>query len=840
VHAATVLQSTEIVGCTIVSRNYLAQARAAAESFLLHHPGCRFVVLLVDRNEGSIDPSGEAFELLEYKDLPLPHSEWMAFRYTVIELNTAVKPFFLRHLLRTTSARAVIYIDPDTLFFSQASLLLELLEEHPLVLTPHITSPINDDQKPTELDILLAGVHNLGFGAFRRSPDIDALLEWWSNRLKMHCLNRPQEGLFVDQRWMDFAPAFVEGTCLLRDPGYNMAYWNLHERTLRKEGNMYSVNDRPLVFFHFSGYLPDQPCELSRHQTRTLIARHRALQELHDHYSDLLRAHGYEAARTLPYAFASFAGGIPVPQVARRLHLSLGEKADRYGDPFQTGGERSFFSWLQSADARSADPRITNLLAAARTYGGEFAWIPDDADDNAAFITWLLFEHGAQHLGIHRDFLQHLRATSVPAVSLPRALRLFLRHRHSWKPYQRFCRFMKRKIGERPFQDLKQMLFGWERRPLISQSKRQPMVVTGLNIVGYLDAAKGVSEVCRSMIQAAETVRIPYTRTSVDHRNPPLSAESRLTPFPPPACHNVNLVHVNADELPFVAAELGPSFFAERKTIGYWCWELPDFPKQLHQAFDLVNEIWTLSSFSQQSIAEVSPVPVITMWPSLDTTIHGKANRARFGIPDDRFVVLFIFDPSSFIERKNPYGLIEAFRQAFPKSDKATLVISMPGGRDAVPEKELRLRRALDAVGGLILTERLERADVWNLMASADCYASLHRSEGFGLTIAEAMLLGVPVMATDYGGNTDFMSPHDTWRIGYQLRELERSYGPYHQGSFWADPDTAHAAWALRHIAEDLPAARAKAARAKLSVAAQLSPEAVGLRMKKRLAHLQW
>jgi glycosyltransferase involved in cell wall biosynthesis len=828
-----VLHPKDIIGCTIVSRNYLAQARTAAQSFMEHHPGCRFVVLLADENRGMIDPKKEAFELMELPEVAIPELRQMAFYYGIVEFNTAVKPFFLEKLFSKYSPEAVIYIDPDTMFFHPATTLLEALSTHDLVLTPHMREGVDDGKRPTEQAIQWAGIYNLGFGAFRKGLECQKLLTWWKERLTKRCLIDVQQALFVDQRWMDFAPGFVERTKILRDPTYNVAYWNLHERMVEKIGGQFTVNDTPLVFYHFSGFRPEAPDVLSKHQSRLQLKDHPGLQTLFALYATTLRKHGYETTCNIPYAFGMFDDGTPIPHIVRRIYLRLNEKIARsFGDPFHTG-KGSFFKWLNTPSVEVQDKRITNLLHAIRMQPSDCDCVfPEGLGNDVRLIDWIRYEHGAEGLRLPEVFVAHCRASV--ARSMKRTAQELLRTRHEFTPYQWLCRTVKRIIGRERFRSL-QRTFGVRRSSDLARSTPSVQAIGGVNVIGYLDDNFGVSEICRGILRGLEASTIPTTITSVQQQ---ATSGPRVRWPISGLTYNTNLIHLNANEFPQYSSVLGSDCFHGRRTIGYWCWELPEFPRPQHAAFAHVHEVWTLSSFCQRSIAQVSPVPVITMWPSIDVMSHGgPPDRTRFGLPSDRFIVLFVFNPMSVTERKNPLGLVKAFEKAFSGRRDVLLVIAMPHA-ELFPEEARAVREALARVGGILRTESMDHTTTLSLIQCADCYASLHRSEGFGLTIAEAIALGVPTIATDFSGNTDFMPANLTERIPYTLTSIKKSLHPYPAGATWADPDLDAAAHALRKIHGDPTGARARAAAAKEMISAQLSPMAVGRRIQERLMHL--
>src|ERR687890_17674 len=188
----------------------------------------------------------------------------MAAIYDVLELSTAVKPWLLRHLLDGRGLERVAYLDPDIRVYDRLDEIERLTGEHGLVLIPHITSPLpRDGKRPSEADILISGTYNLGFISLEHGSATDGLLDWWSERLKTDCVVAPDAGYFVDQRWMDFVHGVMPDYFVLRDPSYNVAYWNLHGRELTYHKGRYFVDGRPLRFFHFSGFDPDHRKRLS-------------------------------------------------------------------------------------------------------------------------------------------------------------------------------------------------------------------------------------------------------------------------------------------------------------------------------------------------------------------------------------------------------------------------------------------------------------------------------------------------------------------------------------------------------------------------------------------------
>jgi len=261
---------------------------------------------------------------------------------------------------------------------------------------------------------------------------------------------------------------------------------------------------------------------------------------------------------------------------------------------------------------------------------------------------------------------------------------------------------------------------------------------------------------------------------------------------------------------------LGTAFFDQRYTIGFWHWETANFPEQWHDRFAYLDEIWVDSGYVQKTLAAVAPIPVVNVRLPLHAPQPAGLTRAELGLPDDRFLFLFVFDMASGMERKNPLGLIRAFRLAFRPDEPVHLAIKVSRG-EKHPAEFAALRRAADRAGVTLLDRLLPRGEVLALLADCDAYVSLHRSEGLGLPLIEAMYLGKPVVATGYGGVTDFLDDETGFVVRHRLVALEKSQGPYPVGAVWAEPDVEHAAALMRALANapESAAARIAAARSR-------------------------
>ena len=188
------------------------------------------------------------------------------------------------------------------------------------------------------LDILLAGSYNLGFLAIGATPTTRTFLKWWQERLYANCQIAFDKGMFVDQRWIDLVPGLFDGVHILREPEYNVAYWNLHSRSVEFSNGRLTVNGESCRFFHFSGFDPNDISTISKHQNRFTIDRVGSLAGLFEYYRDLLWSNGYRETRQWPYAFGCFSNGIAIPDVARAMYRALGQDCRRFGDPFSAEG----------------------------------------------------------------------------------------------------------------------------------------------------------------------------------------------------------------------------------------------------------------------------------------------------------------------------------------------------------------------------------------------------------------------------------------------------------------------------------------------------------------------
>ncbi len=988
--SSTVLAGTpyaDVACLTIVSKNYLAMARVLCSSFLAHHPGARFFVALADRNDGYIDAAAEQFTLLELSELGVPAPDVYCYQYNILEINTAIKPVALKQLLEDPTIEKIAYLDPDIRVFRPLDEVWDSLDDHSVVITPHMREPFGDGKSPNELAIIQSGTYNLGFIALKNDAEAGKLLEWWAERLYLDCVVDIPRGLFTDQKWIDLVPAYFESVKILRCPSYNVAYWNLHERLLTEVDGHFRSDGVPLAFFHFSGFNPRKPKVLSKHQDRHQISDSPHLEAIFSGYRDALIAAGYLETCQWPYAFKTLANdvvlgdpihlvvrwclakGIPFPSPmaepddfcrflmtpTRRFDghevapivlaiLKLrpdvraafpGAAADKLDEGFlawlndngkselglvdlvtgfgrwltrknsvvaivdvyhsqpelmeefpaafrSQAGFQAFSGWLRKRACREYREldrvdverfhaasggvwKVLNLFFGRVDLQKVFNGIGTE-ESIRAFIVWVRSSLD-QMVGITEDEVElflvwlHHNSTLVSKINL--AYNSWIRERIGFIPNifafaQLVDSFFLIKVGLNDDQirswlvrdfmpsPLQHLVAHYQSNPVLkrrfpsafsSQAECEELVdyvilnsdvlewvssawvarlrteATELerirsvvNVAGCLQATTGMGESSRSMVATLVAGRKkvePYTIPSVFTTQDGVDIDPSGMIF-----GRVNLlaettiVVANADTTE-VVNRLYPAPCVNGRRVGYWVWETETLPVRWASTADHYDEIWSPSRYAAKAIERTirRPVRVVPHVVDIRDAAEIKGDRRRFGLPADGFIFAYFFDQKSFLERKNPEGVIAAFTAAFAGRDDVYLLLKVSTPRPG--DYRYERIKAMVRNRNIIWVERsLNRRDVLTLMASVDAYVSLHRSEGFGLTMAEAMVLGKPTIGSAYSGNLDFMNDENAYLVKTERKRLGRDIGPYRADSWWGEPDLEDAARLLREVRE--------------------------------------
>lgn len=357
----------------------------------------------------------------------------------------------------------------------------------------------------------------------------------------------------------------------------------------------------------------------------------------------------------------------------------------------------------------------------------------------------------------------------------------------------------------------------------------------GVLFIGYAEGALGLGQSFRAKLMAAETANLAFAvypfRVNIETRLIEPYMQHRYDKTHP---YSINVIEVAADQVPEVFRALAPELLANSYNILCTYWELPAAPEQWREYLAGIHEIWAPNRFVATAFAKIFNGPIIVMPPAVDTG-GNHPGRAHFGLEEQRFYFMFSFDYSSSPFRKNPLGVLKAFECAFPRGDENVgLVIKSTGAhypdfKIAIDEAMARDRRIL------MIDWNMSREEILGLIQAADAYVSLHRAEGFGLGMAEAMTFGRIVIGTDYSGCTDFLTDKTGFLVPYQLRPLESYEYPWSAGQLWAEPDHNAAVEAMRRAVANPAEGKKRGEAARDYVLQNYSTTAVGKAMRDRL-----
>lgn len=361
------------------------------------------------------------------------------------------------------------------------------------------------------------------------------------------------------------------------------------------------------------------------------------------------------------------------------------------------------------------------------------------------------------------------------------------------------------------------------------------MTRSGVNLVGYLNHVIGLGESARQFEGALRAAGVPHALAAIDlgfhaprlpERVAPWLAEAEL-PF------DVTVLWCNPDRY---GIDVDLETLPGRRLVGRWAWELSHLPNEWRAAADWFCEIWTSSRFVRDAVRSAVSVPVRIVPMALEVPTVPALDRSRWNVSSDRLLFLFVFDHHSIAARKNPLGLITAFLDAFPDGRDAALLIKSINAAD-MPEAAAELSRAASGHPSVHVVDiAVPGPERLALLAGCDCYVSLHRSEGFGMTIAEAMAYARPVIATDYGGSVDFFDASTGYPVRWSPARVGETNPVYPADGVWAEPDLRHAAQLMRQVAAASGEASARARRAAARIATRHSPVAAGRAAAEALA----
>lgn len=360
----------------------------------------------------------------------------------------------------------------------------------------------------------------------------------------------------------------------------------------------------------------------------------------------------------------------------------------------------------------------------------------------------------------------------------------------------------------------------------------------GINLIGYFHGSFGLSESARLIVESLKKSSIPFSLISADLLAQHHSQEAYKGSLNNDFIYPVNLFCVDPRHIFTLMAQYGWDSFKDRHNIALCFWETNVVPKTHLKPWSYLDEIWAPTRYVQEHLSIASSVPVYHISQPVQLSYLPTAlqsiEKKNFGL-EDKFTFLFSFCFYSVLGRKNPMAILESFKKAFPSRADVQLVIKSQNGSQ-YPSK---FRSLLDSIKNdpriTWIDESISSQRRYDLMSACDCYISLHRSEGFGLTMAEAMLMGKPVIATGYSGNLDFMTEENSFLCNYRLQHIGSGHPPYSRKGIWADVDTDQAAHWMNYVFSNQEEAKATAQKGKETVLKSLSSEVVGGQIAHRL-----
>jgi glycosyltransferase involved in cell wall biosynthesis len=347
----------------------------------------------------------------------------------------------------------------------------------------------------------------------------------------------------------------------------------------------------------------------------------------------------------------------------------------------------------------------------------------------------------------------------------------------------------------------------------------------------------GLGSAARGIALALKTTGVSVTPINIELAGPPKAGASLLGLQQPAGTeYGINLIHTNPPEYLLLWKRLDKSLLTRGYNIGVWYWELPDLPKEWKKSFPVLDEVWVATRFVQETVQKCSSIPVIKIPPCIQVDLDPTLQRSDFNLPNGAFLFLNAYDTHSISERKNPLASIRAFKEAFPAQDSSVgFVIKVSNAVDDANTIDLIKNEFLGHPNCHLIEDSYPKTRFNALINLVDAYVSLHRSEGFGLIPAEAMFLGKPVIATNWSGNTDFMTPENSCAVDYQLIPVKTVLLHYQPGQLWADADVSHAAFWMKKLVSDHIYYNKISLNARATIVNNYSPENIGDIMKKRL-----
>jgi len=671
----------------------------------------------------------------------------------------------------------IIYIGAGVRVCGPLTALLEEVSEHEVALVAR-------SRGDSELALPRGreGAFSRQLMAMRPGASSQRLLDSWPTFFA----GEGDDGAGAVRSWLDGIPAVARDVGVVRDGACGADAETLGNSELGERDGSLLIEGSALTAIDLGQLDPGSPLDWPQESVRARLSELPALVGLlEQHAADLLAA-GLRTGDAAPGH--ELAGGLRLTDTIRALLVEGVLAGAITSSPLTTSGREELYAYLNEQDPRGRAAGLSRLHMAIWDSRIELREVYShlEGPDGSGYAGWLCV-HGPTQEGLVPELLPH-----APD--------------------------------------------GAYRQP---DYRRPPG--RGVNVVGFFTSELGVGEVARLLIAGLDAAQV--TALPVRGQLAPPSRQGITYPHVglDEAAFPINILCINGDGVPVFAREAGRAFFEGRYTIAVWWWEVGDPPPSWAEAYEFVDEVWTGSQYVHDAIAPTAPVPVVRVRLPVEMPRVAEASRAELGLPADGFLFVYLHDYFSVPERKNPLGLIEAFRKAFEPGSGARLVVKSINA-DARPDEHERTRIAAAGHPDISLVDGYVSGEEKNaIIAACDCYVSLHRSEGFGLTMAEAMLLGRPVIATGYGGSLEFMTAENSYLVDWRpIRVGEDAY-PYDADAVWADPDLDHAASLMREVFENQASARERGELARRDMLERHSPSVAGESMRRRLELVeQW
>ena len=780
-------------GFTVVPYESIPYAEVLALSFIRQHPGAQFFIVVLDYSVKVPKSNISGITYLTSQDLTslVPDYLHLVVALGREHLTCFLQPRVAEHLAE--NYQILFCIEPKVKIYSPLAEMIDLLDESEISVVPRRLTPFKHDSlSPSQEQVLRPGLYSSGLMGI--NCESKKFIEWWKSETV------PTEELSYRSTFgfLDAAVQFFKSS-ICNSLNYGLAYWNLDERNLQVESQVWKIDDSDLVYAYFEEFDRRYPYWASNNVSsdpRVRISSSDTLRLFYSSYAEAVTQF-QRPVSSLPvkdigddfYEWDVLIPGVKITAGIRHVFRSEFLNSKKTGGeilptPFAKHHLSRFLVWLEEDSALSPIPMQRFVLATLI--------------DRRDLLDTFVHEGVVDYSGIERWIIRHGRCEN-PVTWL-----------------------LTLKIPP---------------REIIADEGRS---LKGVDVIGSLNSEHGLGEAGRLLVEALRTTEEKVSTISFS----PFGIRGKHTFSADNQSRNeLTVVALNPEQFAGLWKGLGGSLKAGRYVIGQWFWELEVAPPWYQKAFQerIVDELWAPTRFIEDMLRSCVPQNIDIRYmplPLIEPICRPDFSLSTVGL-EEKFSFLFTFDFNSVMKRKNPDGTIEAFKRAFSPNEGPQLIVKSINGHLNAREYE-KLRWSCDGRKDIVLLDRhLDSKENASLMAATDCYVSLHRAEGLGLTIAEAMLLEKPVIATAYSGNMDFMDEDSGLLVPWEYVSVGSRANAYPAHAQWAEPDIDVASNHMRWVFENQSEARALGQRAKDRILRDFSPVITGERMHNRLREIR-